>query len=613
MTLKPQGACFDSDGNCSFTIFAPENEELVLRLTQNRTKDYPMEYDNLGYHTIIIENCTDNASYCFIHNGETCLPDPASRFQPDGLTAPSRTLNHYKFDWHGDNFAGINPDEMIIYEAHIGTFTSAGNFSAAAEKLDHLAELGINTLLLMPTACFSGDRDWGYLSVFPFAVQPSYGTPSEFKEFIRICHQKNIAVVLEISLSSITPQGNMFCSLAPFGSSCHISKEGPDINFDGQFSYGIRDFYLQSCLSWLIDYHADGLKIACEDKIIDNSPIHFLSELSANVKEIEDRSSKKYLLATENSCGGLTSIRSREKGGYGFNALCSDDFHNAVFAAASKSQNGVYAEYGCSSRIAETLQKGRCFHGEFSKARHNFYGQPGEEEGKFIVYSLDHRLAGRNPGKSRTVKALGFRGAKLCAGATLLAPSIPLLFMGEELGAENCFHFFSSPYSKKLSETLLNARQNEVGIYNPETSIPDPEHPDAFAKSVLNWDNLKSEQCRYLFNLYRDLIALRKVNQALRIPAPARSQVINIQPDTFLMVRNRGANVQVVAAIFNFSDQEQSCNLSCYLPEKTAVPLMCSETETYGGQFQLPEILSPQKELVQPAKSFTVIKMVNAD
>lgn len=613
MNYITQGACFDSQGNCKFTFFAPESQNLCLRITHKETKDYPMKQDSLGYHTIYIKNCPDHASYCLMQSSGTCLPDPASRFQPDGVTGKSLTINHHLFDWQGDNFSGLPSSEMIIYETHIGTFTKEGTFKSAISHLDSLQELGINTILLMPVAQFSGTKDWGYLNVFPFAVQNSYGTPAEFKEFIRQCHLRGIAVILEMSLSSITPQGNMFCSLAPFESSCHLSQEGPAINFDGNLSYGIREFYIQSGISWLIDYHIDGLKISCADRIIDSSPVHFLKELADRVKELEAQTGKVYMLATEDTCGGLTPIRAQDKGGYGFNAIFSDDFHNALFAAMSDNKTGIYNEYKEKGKIAEALQNGRCFHGEFSKTRKNYYGQPDNNfnDGNFIVYSLDHRLAGRYPSKSRNIKAAGFRFSKLAAGATLLTPFIPLIFMGEEFAAENNFHFFCSPCSKKLSKTVFKARLQEMQIYSPQTAFPDPEDEKTYRDSILCWDQANRKQGRELFNLYRDLIQIRKENPALKQASPQRTQVWGISPEIFLVIRNCGSNVQIVATLFNFSKSEQNCDLSMILPGRVWQTILCSEEEKFGGN--LKEL--PPAELstshIQPAKSFTVLRNIS--
>lgn len=615
MNSKSQGACYDSNGDCTFTIFAPKNRNLTLRLTQKETENHTMEMDSFGYHTIKVKNCSSNMQYCYLQDNEICLPDPASRYQPNGITGPSRTVNHFTYNWRGDSFAGISAEDMIIYETHIGTFTDEGNFNSAQKKLDHLQKLGINALLLMPTAQYAGSRDWGYLNVFPFAVHNSYGTPDEFKNFIRACHKKQLAVVLELSLSSITPFGNILCTLAPFGSSCHLSQEGPGINFDGRLSYGIREFYIQAILSWLNDYHVDGLKIACENKIIDKSPIHFLAELSERVHDFEKESGKSIVLITENSCGGTTAIKDYKNGGYNFDALCSEDFHNAVFAAISKKNHGIYSEYNQCGKIAETFQKGRCFHGEFSKTRGKYFGQPGDEEdnSRLIVYSLDHKLAGKNPGKSRIAPSLGFEGAKLAAGATLLTPFIPLIFMGEEFGAKNCFNFFSSSDSKKLTNKLLQIRRDEVAIFNPDGDIPDPESESTFMSSKLNWDESGDGQAQQLLNLYTDIIRLRTENPALKKPCPHRTQVLIINHDAYLVVRNCGSNIQIMATFFNFSDQSVSLDLKDYLPGKIWLPELCSDDYIYGGSTKILSPYSCADPFYQPPRSFTVLKMLASD
>lgn len=502
---------------------------------------------------------------------------------------------------------------MIIYEAHTGTFTPQGDFSSMALRLDHLESLGINTLLLMPVAQFSGKRGWGYLTVFPFAVHNAYAPPNSLKELIRECHRRGIGVVLDLAFSCVPPEANSFSDLAPFKSPCYNSDWGPAINFDSSFSYGIREFYIQGALSWLRDYRIDGLKISCTDRIIDRSPVHFLSELSERVEDFSRSTGKTISLTAEDACGSLAPIRDRIMGGYGFHALCSDEFHNAIFPPLAGEADGLYSEYTDCCKIAKSLQNGRCFSGEFSKTRMNYHGHPAETKagGKYVVYNLNHRLAGRSPGKSRTIKSAGLKGAKLAAGATLLTPFIPMIFMGEEFAAENCFHFFCSPEAKETDLPFFQSIKEETALYCPLTEIPVPEADITFNGSKICWSQASRDEGQCILSLHRDLIRLRRETPALAIPCSERTQVHTISPEVFLLLRNCGGQSSSVAALFNFSDTEKKSDLSNILPGKVWSTKLCSEQEKYGGELKDLPLATPDTKYPIPPKSFSILSNIS--
>ncbi|MBI9112284.1 alpha-amylase family glycosyl hydrolase [Maridesulfovibrio ferrireducens] len=597
------GAQVDNNGNCTFRLFAPHIQDVGMTLNTKPDHTFMLSPAEHGFHELTINDIAPDTSYSFLLDGSKKFPDPASLWQPEGLNSYSTIFDHHKFDWKGDNFSGLPIHEMIIYEAHIGTFSKEGTIHGLISKLDHLSELGINTLELMPVAQFAGSRGWGNETVFPYAVHNSYGTPDELKALVKASHKLGIAVILDVEFCQHCFMKDFNAAYIPFFSDNRTMAWGKTINFDEEYSFGVREFYIQCALSWLRDFHIDGLRINNTHSILDQSPVHFLEELSFRIRSFENK--RKCVLIIDDKHNSPRPIMPADKGGFGLDALWSDDFHHALHHRITGDVNGVFRDYSSPEKMVSAMQHGFAYRGQFSEHRKRVHGCSQQElsGSKLIIYSQNHDQTICSGDECRTIKKAGFEAAKLSAGATLLSPYTPLLFMGEEYGETAPFHYFSDN-----AEALPPNASNEQELDLLSFEAPDPYDDSTFTGSQLDWNKKESEQGKFMFEFYKKLLTLRREHAVLKEPCHSRCQVQEIQPGLIMMIRNPSASDgRYASIIFNFNKTAISEKLEAYLPKGPWTLELYSAAKAFGGdQPPLDKILSDSKPLELAPQSFAL-------
>ena len=328
-----------------------------------------------GYWSASVDAARAGSDYAFLLDDDpTALPDPRSAWQPKGVHGPSRLVDHRSFKWSDRHFQAKPLKSALIYELHVGTFTPEGTFESAISKLDVLADLGVTHVELMPVNQFSGRWGWGYDGVGLYAPHNSYGDPEALKNLVNACHQKGLAVLLDVVYNHLGPEGNYLNRFGPYFSDHYKTPWGSAVNLDSEHSHHVRRFFIDNALMWLRDYHFDGLRIDAVHALIDNGACHFLEQLAAETSALEAHLGRKFVLIAESDLNDPRVVRSRELGGYGMDAQWSDDFHHALHSVITGERSGYYEDFGCISRLAKALQNVFVYDGEFSSYRKRTHG-----------------------------------------------------------------------------------------------------------------------------------------------------------------------------------------------------------------------------------------------
>jgi len=508
----PLGASRLSPGEWVFLLWAPLVERMNVHLLGQGERLVEMEKDEHGYHFAMVDGLTQVAQYFYHLENARDLPDPASRFQPEGVHGPSQLVDTKSFQWSDRQWNGIDLERSIFYELHVGTYTGEGSFDAVIAHLPQLAELGVTTIELMPVAQFPGSRNWGYDGVFPFAPQNSYGGPEGLRRLINAAHGHGLAVALDVVYNHLGPEGNYLGQYGPYFSGRYQSPWGQAINFDGAESDGVRRFFMENALYWIEEYHVDALRLDAVHAIFDLSALHFLAELKAAVASLASRLGRKIHVIAESDLNDSRLILPGERGGYGLDAQWSDDFHHSVHSLLTKECNGYYEDFGTLSHLAETLRDGWYYRGQYSRHRQRKHGNSphGIPRSRFVVCNQNHDQIGNRAAGERLCALVNFEGLKLAAGVTLLSPFVPLLFMGEEYGETAPFQYFISHLDANLVEAVRRGRQEEFSAFGWQTSVPDPQDESTFERSRLRHSLKAQEPHATLFRFYQKLVELRK-------------------------------------------------------------------------------------------------------
>ncbi len=505
------GPTYQSDKACTFTVWAPNKNRVSLVLVSaGGEKHYDLQPDERGFWSRTIQGVSPGVGYKFRLDDQEEYPDPASRFQPEGVHGPSEVIDE-DFDWQDHQWKGIALKDMVIYELHVGTFSESGDFQGVIDKLDYLRELGINAIELMPVAQFPGGRNWGYDGVYPFAVQNTYGGPEMLKELVNAAHQKGIAIILDVVYNHQGPEGNYFAEYAPYFTDRYKTFWGKAINFDDAYCDGVRHFYWQNALMWLDEYRIDGLRLDAVHAIWDFSADPFIAELARKVESLQTETGREKVLIAEFDLNNPRYISSKQRGGYNLDGQWIDEFHHALHALITNERDGYYEDFGDAGHLAKSLQQSYVYTGEYSVHRKKHFGVPAVENafGQFVVFSQNHDQIGNRLMGDRLTNTLSFEALKLVAATVLLAPQVPMLFMGEEYAEKKPFQYFISHTDEALVEMVRSGRRNEFAYFNWEGPIPDPQSEDTFQQCVLSWESRDKYQNR-LFELYKYLIAFRK-------------------------------------------------------------------------------------------------------
>ena len=379
---------------------------------------------------------------------------------------------------------------------HIGTFTPEGTLQAAESRLDYLRELGISHVQLMPVATFPGDRGWGYDGVDLYAPHPAYGGPTGLQHFVNACHEKGLAVLLDVVYNHLGPAGNYLSRFAPYFTAVHCTPWGEAVNLEEAESTGVRRFFIDNALMWLRDYHFDGLRLDAVHAFIDRSAIHFLEQLASEVRALEFEMGKHFVVIAESDLNDPRLVGATQAGGFGLDAQWSDDFHHALVTVLTGERQGYYRDFGSFADLGKSLREVFVYDGKYSEYRRRNHGRPaiGLPGYRFLGYAQNHDQVGNRAKGDRLIQIAGPGRAKIAAALVMTSPFIPLLFQGEEFGASTPFHYFTSFEDPELGRSVSEGRKREFAAFVwSQDEIADPQEWETFAQSKLDWGELNQE------------------------------------------------------------------------------------------------------------------------
>ncbi len=545
-----------SDNGVRFRVWAPKASSLSLKVLKG-SRESLMNPERNGYFTTFLKGLEPGNRYFYLLDGDQLIPDPVSRSQPEGVLGPSEVIDPDRFKWEDQDWKGIPLEEMILYEIHIGTFTHEGTFEAIIPFLGYLKnELGVTAIELMPVAQFPGERNWGYDGTYLYAPQNSYGGPIGLKTLINACHQKGLAVILDVVYNHLGPEGNYLRDYGPYFTDRYKIPWGPAINFDGPESDEVRRFVIDNALYWATEYHIDGLRIDAIHGIFDFSARHILFGIREAVHSQAKKLGRQIVVIAESNLNDVRVINRPNKGGYGLDAQWNDDFHHCLHTLLTKERDGYYQDFGEINQLVKALQQGFVYSGQYSSFRKRRHGSSSKHlpPTKFVIFSQNHDQVGNRMKGDRLSTLVSFEALKLAAGIVLLSPNVPLLFMGEEYGEEAPFQYFVSHSNPELIEAVRRGRKKEFAAFQWEDKLPDPQDEDTLLHSKIRLDQHKYGKHKGLFDFYKTLIRLRKEISPLSHSSKTGMEVKALEKsDTIFMKReyNRGR----VICIFNFSDK----------------------------------------------------------
>jgi maltooligosyltrehalose trehalohydrolase len=496
--------------------------------------------------------------YRYSLDGGDPVPDPRSAWQPDGVHGASHIVNAAKRQGAPSRCTPLR--DAVIYELHIGTFTSAGTYAAAQAKIPYLAGLGVTHLELMPLATFPGRRGWGYDGVDLYAPFPAYGTPAELAAFVQACHAHGLGVLLDVVYNHLGPDGNYLAQYGPYFTDRYETGWGAAINFDGPHSDCVRRFIIDNALMWLRDYEFDGLRLDAVHAIFCFAATHVLEELALAVGELGAKLGRSFVLIAESDMNDPRLIRRISHGGFGLDAHWSDDFHHALHRFFTGETDGYYADFNGLEDVARALRDGYVYQGQFSPFRGRRHGRPPADVAlhQLIVSSQNHDQIGNRAAGERLSMLLPMPQLKAIAALTLLSPFVPLLFQGEEWGAKTPFLYFTDHQDPELGRLVAEGRSKEFSSFHRQGGVPNPQDVETFERSKLDWSELAEPAHAELCDWYRRLIRLRHARWGGLAGAASRRKpavTFDTKAGWLEVVRDD------VLCVFNFSDVPQRLRL----------------------------------------------------
>lgn len=552
------GVIFKEDGAAEVRIWAPLAKEVWLKVNEAIT--IKLENEAQGYWYGKTHELKPGDRYWFVADGKN-LPDPASLSQPGGVHEASQAIS-LRHEWADNAWKNIPLQDYIIYEVHAGTFTAKGTFKALEQKLDHLSQLGITAIELMPVAQFPGNNNWGYDGVFPFAVQHSYGGAKALQQLVDACHAKGLAVILDVVYNHVGPEGNYLGAYAPYFTSKYKTPWGDAMNFDDAHSDGVRHFFIENALMWLRDFHIDALRLDAVHAIKDFSPVHVLKQLRLEVNKLMKQTSRTHYLIAECDLNDTRFIEPLDEKGYGMDAQWNDEFHHALRVSCGQERQGYYSDFSGIAHLAKAYRDAYVYTGEYSEHRSKKFGTATHDRhgSQFVVFSQNHDQVGNRMLGERTSALLGFEQQKLMAGAVLVSPYLPLLFMGEEYGETNPFLYFVDHSDEELCEAVRKGRKEEFSHFYTGQEVPDPTAADTFKRSKLQWALLDQPQHALLFRYYKTLIALRKKLPELHNGNKHQLET-SVDENSQTLIVKRWYDSQHVVCLMNFSPGQQTVKM----------------------------------------------------
>jgi maltooligosyltrehalose trehalohydrolase len=603
------------DDSVRWRVWAPRARRVELVLIDgDKRRAIPMSAEEHGFFTRTEPRIPKGQRYAYRLDGGPERPDPASLWQPDGVHRPSAVVRPERFSWSDHAWQGFQRQDLVFYELHVGTFTPEGTFEAIIPRLPQLRELGITALELLPVAQFPGTRNWGYDGVHLFAPQNSYGGPLGLQRLVDACHAADLAVFLDVVYNHLGPEGNYLGEFGPYFTERYRTAWGPAFNYDSAGCDPVRAFILDNVRMWIAGYHVDGLRIDAVHAIYDAAPRHILRDIKETADMAARSSSRSsspnregvvqrhvHVIA-ESNLNDVRLLQAPERGGYGLDAQWNDDFHHVVHSYLTGERQGYYGDFGEIQHFTKLFEKTFVLDGTYSRFRDRRHGAPAYDMtgDRFVISIQNHDQIGNRARGDRLSTMLRAPAQRLAASLMLLAPHLPLLFMGEEYGEEHPFLFFCSFLDAHLVEQVRKGRREEFAEFAWQGEVPDPQAESSFADSRLTWSWPEGSHRAGLRRLYRDLLAGRRTWPALR-DFQRRSACLVPETDPAVLQVIRGGTTPTPGTTlqihFNLTDKRQPVPS----PTNGDVVLFSSEAKQYGGErtdLNSPGILLPYECLV---------------
>lgn len=601
-----------------FSVWAPLADAVYLEVGDERI---PMKRSRVERGWWVVEtdgnsqapggpSLCSGTDYAFVLvDGEhrtKALPDPRSPYQPHGVHGPSRTFDHDAFVWTDQGFRAPPLASGVLYELHVGTFTPEGTFLSAIDALDHLVELGVTHVELLPVNTFPGERGWGYDGVdlwapfLPYCRGPSGEDlgPTALKQLVDACHARGLAVLNDVVYNHLGPTGNYLGQFGPYFTERYHTPWGDAVNLDDAYCDEVRRFFIENALMWMRDYHFDGLRVDAVHALRDFGAVHFLRELSEKTRALEKHLGRPLVLIAESDIGDPRMVQSPEIGGHGMDAQWADEVHHALHAVLTGERSGYYADFGDLRLLAKALKNPFVFDGQYSEHRKRRHGAPPTGLGgeRFCVFAQNHDQIGNRAAGERLSALVSPAASKIALALIFCSPYVPMLFMGEEWGATSPFLYFTGHEDEALAEAVRTGRRNEFRAFGwrPE-DVPDPQAKETFERSKLDWAERSRAPHADLLSFTRRLIRLRRSEPELS--DGRRDRVTTRFDDSARWLSLRRGNIEVLVA---------------FGPSPANIPLegaARAETLLTSTEEALALSESPDEAVRLPAESVAILRL----
>lgn len=575
------------NGGVQFRVWAPRVKRISVRLKhEGKLREAAMTRDGLGYSHCLMKGARPGDTYTYVLDDALERPDPASRFQPDGVHGPSMVIDPHSFVWTDEGWQGVKLADYVIYELHVGTFTPGGRFDDVIPRLDYLKDLCVTAVELMPVGQFPGVRNWGYDGVYPFAPQNSYGGPGGLKRLIDECHRKGLAVILDVVYNHLGPEGNYLHDFGPYFTDRYHTPWGDAVNFDGPHSDEVRRYFVKNACYWVSEFHVDALRLDAVHGVFDFGARHILREVGEKVHDIARQLGRRVYVIAESDLNDTRVITPTSLCGYGLDGQWNDDFHHSLHALLTGEKAGYYEDFGRLDQMAAAIREGFVYSGQYSAYRKRSHGSDAARRPavQFVQFSQNHDQVGNRPQGDRPGMSGDREKLKLAAAVVLLCPGIPLLFMGEEYGETAPFRYFVDHSDQDLADAVRKGRAGEYALSGWPGEVPDPCSEESFRASKIDLGLAKKKGHREVFLFYREALRLRKTEKALRVPTRKGLDVRGFDEAHVLAVR-RGRQGGEVVALFNFLDRDSA--VTGALPPGTWRKILDSSSTDWGGPGEL--------------------------
>jgi maltooligosyltrehalose trehalohydrolase len=554
MTWRPSLGAWLEAGSTYFRVWAPDHNRVDVSIEGGDT--HTLQRETEGYYSGVLPDVWAGARYRYVLSASEAFPDPASRFQPDGVHGASEVVDPRSFAWTDEGWAGLKLETLVIYQLHVGTWTPQGTFASATELLPRLVELGVNAVQLLPIADFAGNRNWGYDGVSLFAPARCYGRPDDLRAFVDRAHALGLGVILDAVYNHFGPDGAYHGRFSTrYFAEHHHSPWGEGINLDSEGSPAVRHFFMESALHWLHEYHVDGIRLDATARFVDDSARHFLDEYTETVHDALPFGRRPIVIA-EDHRNLATLLHAREAGGYGIDAVLADDFHHEVRRAVAGDHEGYYEDYSGSARqVAVTLRRGWLYTGQHSAYWGEARGSDPSGIGlpRFVHCIQNHDQVGNRAEGDRLPVTAGLASTRAATAVLLCSAATPLLFMGQEWAASSPFLFFTD-HHEELGRLVTEGRRREFGAWSAyqdpalRERLPDPQSLATFEASRLRWDERQREPHASMLRLTTDLLHLRQTEPALRWNEGAQQGAFPLDEDTVAVSRECGGEALTLIA-----------------------------------------------------------------